>query len=294
MKEQSVQTLINQQDGNLAFKIFSFGDNCHFDHLQRNNFYSIIWVKRGTGQLKVDFSEYDFAENSLFTFAPYQPFMFTTDAEMSGVAVQFHSDFFCIHSNHSEVGCDGVLFNNIYEKPFFYINPASSNLLDLLLEQMKKEVQEMALAQSEQIVSYLKIFLITTSRIKTEESPNEIRQSGDSKDPIILKSLKTAIETHFKEKHSASEYATLLNISANALAKLTKTYYKKTLTDLITERIILEAKRELYLTSKNIKEIAWILGYADEYHFSRMFKTNTDISPQAYRDTVGFAKAEMV
>ena len=140
----------------------------------------------------------------------------------------------------------------------------------------------------------MKIFLITTSRIKTEELPNETQQSRDSKEPVVLKNLKMAIETHFKEKHSASDYATLLNISANALAKMVKTHYSKTLTDLITERIIIEAKRELYLTSKPVKEIAWILGYADEYHFSRLFKTNTAISPQIYRDTVGFAKAEVV
>jgi transcriptional regulator GlxA family with amidase domain len=47
------------------------------------------------------------------------------------------------------------------------------------------------------------------------------------------------------------------------------------------------------MTSKPIKEIAWNLGYADEFHFSRLFKNNTDISPQIYRDTVGFGKAEL-
>ena len=47
------------------------------------------------------------------------------------------------------------------------------------------------------------------------------------------------------------------------------------------------------MTSKTIKEIAWQLGYADEHYFSRFFKTNTDTSPQSYRDTVGFGKIEM-
>jgi hypothetical protein len=32
MNEQNVFTLINQQDGNLAFKNFDFEDNSHFDH----------------------------------------------------------------------------------------------------------------------------------------------------------------------------------------------------------------------------------------------------------------------
>ncbi len=47
------------------------------------------------------------------------------------------------------------------------------------------------------------------------------------------------------------------------------------------------------MTSKPIKEIAWSLGYEDESYFSRLFKRNNAISPQFYRDTVGFGKAEL-
>ena len=89
MKEQDIFTLINQQDGNLAFKLLSFKDNSYFDHLQRNNFYSIIWIKDGNGLLKVDFSEYLFHENTLFAFSSYQPFMFSVDKSISGVVLQF-------------------------------------------------------------------------------------------------------------------------------------------------------------------------------------------------------------
>jgi YesN/AraC family two-component response regulator len=59
---------------------------------------------------------------------------------------------------------------------------------------------------------------------------------------------------------------------------------------MISERIIIEAKRELYLTNKAVKEIAYELGYDDEYYFSRFFKTKAAISPQMYRDTVGFGR----
>ncbi|MCI9846599.1 helix-turn-helix domain-containing protein [Flavobacterium pectinovorum] len=74
--------------------------------------------------------------------------------------------------------------------------------------------------------------------------------------------------------------------------KLSKNYFKKTLTDLISERIIIEAKRELYMTNKTVKEIAYELGYDDEHYFSRFFKTNADVSPQIYRETLGFGKME--
>ena len=66
------------------------------------------------------------------------------------------------------------------------------------------------------------------------------------------------------------------------------------MTNLISERIIIEAKRELYLSDKPVKEIAFELGYDDEHYFSRFFKTNAYVSPQMYRDTVGFARAKQL
>jgi AraC family transcriptional activator of pobA len=289
MTAPSAFTLINPQNGNLAFKLFSFEDDSYFDHLQRNNYYSLIWLMQGKGKLKADFSEYDFEQTTLFAFSPYQPFMFLTEG-IKGIAIHFHPDFFCIHKHQTEIACNGVLFNNIYQPPFISIDEVSSLTFKMLMEQMKTEMQNPELAQYEILISYLKIFLITASRLKTEQQPEALQSVTALKKPFILQNLKDSIEKNFKTKHSASDYADALNISAKALAKITKTYFNKTLTDLISERIIIEAKRELYLTNKAIKEIAYELGYQDEYYFSRFFKTNADISPQMYRDTVGFGR----
>lgn len=291
MMSSETYTLINPQTGNLAFKVFSFNNNSHFDHIQRLNYYSLIWIKNGKGTAKADFSEYDFIQNTLFAFSPYQPFMFQTDEQIQGIVINFHSDFFCIHKHHQEVACNGVLFNNIYNPPFVTVDENANSTFKMLLEQITVEMQNPALAQYELLVSYLKIFLITASRLKAEQQTEIQINPAENKEPFILQNLKNYIETHFKTKHSASDYADLLNISAKALAKLTKTHFNKTLTDLISERIIIEAKRELYLTNKAVKEIAYELGYIDEYYFSRFFKNNADISPQAYRDTVGFGRA---
>jgi len=290
MTTQSVFTLVNPQNGNLAFKLFSFEDDSYFDHIQRNNYYSLIWLTKGEGKVKADFSEYDFQENSLFAFSPYQPFMMSGNKKLFGIALQFHPDFFCILKHQAEVACNGVLFNNIYNPPFITIDDNSASTFRMLLNQIKAEMQNPALAQYELLISYLKIFLITASRLKTEQEPKALQVISDLKEPFILQNLKDAIEKDFKTKHSASDYAKKLNISASALAKITKTHFNKTLSDLISERIIIEAKRELYLTNKAVKEIAYELGYHDEYYFSRFFKTNADISPQMYRDTVGFGR----
>lgn len=293
MQSPSVFTLINPQNGNLAFKLFSFENNCTFDHLQRNNYYSLIWVTAGNGKVNADFSQYDLEPDTLFAFSPYQPFMFSTSEKLNGIAIQFHPDFYCIHMHQKEVACNGVLFNNIYQPPFTVIDNTAAITFNMLIGQMETEMQNPALAQYELLVAYLKIFLITASRLKTQQQPQDIQCAGDLKEPFILQNLKDAIEKDFKTKHSASDYATTLNISAKALAKITKTHFNKTLTELIAERIIIEAKRELFLTNKAIKEIAFELGYEDEYYFSRFFKSNADVSPQLFRDTVGFGRGFM-
>ena len=291
MIDQSTFTLVNPQNGNLAFKLFSFESISCFDHIQRLNYYSLIWIQKGKGKVKVDFSEYDFTENQLLAFAPYQPFMLSSDDAIEGKVIHFHPDFFCIMKHHDEVACNGVLFNNIYEPPYVLIDEVARATFNMVLEQMKIEMQNPALAQYELLISYLKIFLITASRLKKEQQPKEFVPIEENTAPFILQNLKNFIEQNFKTKHSASDYADLLNISPKALAKITKNHFNKTLTNLIAERIIIEAKRELYLTNKPVKEIAYELGYDDEHYFSRFFKTNAEVSPQMYRDTVGFAKA---
>ena len=290
MYTQSAFTMVNPQNGNLAFKYIEFEDNSHFDHIQRNNYFSLIWVTNGSGKLKADFAEYDFDENSLFAFSPYQPYMFSADTIVKGIAINFHSEFFCIYKHHKEVSSHGVLYNNIYQPPFVKVDESSAATFKMLCEQIKTEMQNPALAQHELLVSYLKILLITAARLKTEQQPQAKEILTDNKEPFILQNLKDAIEANFRTKHSPSDYAGMLYISPKALAKITKAYFNKTLSNLINERIIIEAKRELYLTNKTVKEIAYELGYEDEFYFSRFFKINADVSPQLYRETVGFAR----
>lgn len=292
MKKDSAYTLINNQNGNLAFKMFYFDDNSSFDHISYNNFYTVIWVREGRGLLRADCNEYLFSENALFAFSPYQPFMFSTDDTFSGVAIQFHSDFYCIHKISQETNCDRLVFNNIYEQPFIYLDDRTSNKLEQLVEQFKDEFSESADGAYKLLVPTLIIFLVTIAR-KKAEIKNEETIYTETNTPFVLRKLRNAIEENFKEKHSPGDYAALLNMSPNALAKIVKSHFNKTLTNLINERIIIEAKRELYLTNKSIKEISWELGYSDEHYFSRFFKTNTEISPQMYRESVGFGKAEL-
>jgi AraC-like DNA-binding protein len=290
--EKNVYTVINPQNGHLLFKLFSFEDNSHFDHVQRLNYYSVILLQQGTVKLNADFSEYIVSGPCMFFFSPYQPFMLSSEEHIKGMIIHFHSDFFCIHKHDQDIACNGVLFNNIYKPPFIQLLQEEEGQVLHFIEGARNELQHSDLAREELLVSYLKIVLIHCSRIKVkqEEARNEWK---GKEEPILLQHLREAIEQHYRQKHGPADYAALMNISAKALAKLTKNHFDKTLSEMIAERIVIEAKRELYLSSKPVKLIAYELGFDDEYYFSRFFKKNTSVSPQLYRETVGFAKGEL-
>jgi AraC-like DNA-binding protein len=247
----------------------------------------------GSGKIKADFSAYDFDGATMMCFSPYQPFMIGNSKDLNGIVLNFHPDFFCIHQHHKEVACNGVLFNNIYQAPCLSLTAKDVSTFCAIIDQLRTEMLNTEMAQYELLISYLKIFLITASRLRVNQNPEANVAIAGLKEPFVLQNLKDAIEENFKTKHAPADYADMLNISPKALAKITRHHFNKTLTNMIAERIVIEAKRELYLTSKPVKSIAYELGFNDEFYFSRFFKNNAEVSPQLYRDTVGFARAEV-
>ena len=275
--------LIDPQTKEPVFGVQALEDDRLFGTLKNHPFYSMVLVTKGKGIVVADVSTFAFEEHSLMSFAIYQPFKISGSLE--GLWITFHPSFFCLHKHRNEVSCNGVLFNNIYDSPVLSLDPPEMSALSMIAGEMTTELQSPALAQSEVLISYLKIFLINASRAKLKTA-----ETGPLRTPGILETLKETIEQHFKTLHSPAGYADLLHISPKALNKVTKTHFNKTLSAMISERIIIEAKRELYLTVKPIKQIAYELGFDDEFYFSRFFKNNVAVSPQGFRDTIGFGQ----
>ncbi|HEX5655026.1 MAG TPA: AraC family transcriptional regulator [Chitinophagaceae bacterium] len=286
--ENNSCTLINRETKEMAVQLAPVDHANSYTGVQRLNCYTVIWIQKGGGRYKSDLSEYEFGANTIFFFTPYQPFQFMPSGPCSGLALHFHPDFFCIEKHQKEISCNGVLFNNIYQPPTITLNEKEAALFAELLDKFRAEMNNEGIAQYELLVSYLKIFLINASRIKIDQYPAAKQQLESDNKPLVLQKLKDLIEKHYREKHTPSAFAELLYISPKALGKLTKAHFNKTPSELIHERIIIEAKRELYLTNKAIKEIAAELGFDDEFYFSRFFKNITNVSPQLYREKVGF------
>lgn len=290
MSNKTDFSIVSQVNGSLLFRFSKFEENCLSNQVQRNSHYSLIWIKEGTGNVKTGFSECNFQDNTLFAFAPFQPFVFSTGSPVKAIVIDFYTEFIFIHEYEKEKGFKQVLYNNEDRLPFINIDLDSGAAFDTLCEKIEAEIQDPSLAQHDLLAAYLRIFLINVSRMKLQQQQTVVT-AQNNKEHYILQKLKDAIEENFRAKHAPGDYAAMLYVTTKTLTKVSKTYYNKTVSDIINERIIIEAKRELFLTNKAIKEIAYYLGYEDEYYFSRFFKVNTAISPQKYREGITAVRA---
>jgi AraC-like DNA-binding protein len=64
---------------------------------------------------------------------------------------------------------------------------------------------------------------------------------------------------------------------------MARQHLQKTVGEMISDRIITQARHELYLSDKPVKQIADELGFHDVAYFSRFFKQRTALSPDSYR-----------
>ncbi len=283
------QTIIDQQNGELAFRLDHFDDLSQFDHLQRKNYHTLILLSEADATLVVDFSEYQLNGTHLICLSPYQPHMLVSKEACSGILLNFHPDFFCTYRHQNEIETEGVLFNNFNQPPFFETTQAEIFLN--LFDQISNEMRRKSIAQHEVLVSYLKVLLIEAVRQKKQFDETNAPKSTNRQSEMV-QHLVDSIENNFYKLHSPQDYADMLCVNTKTLAGIVKKYLNQTPTTLITNRIIIEAKRELYLTSKSVKQVGAALGYDDEFYFSRLFKKKVGVSPDIYRKTVGFAKLE--
>ncbi|MHC2992100.1 AraC family transcriptional regulator [Pontibacter sp. HJ8] len=245
-----------------------------------SEYYNILLME-GSGRISIDFVEYDFeGKIALFT-TPYQHISIAGTTDFDIEQLTFHGDFYCIEYHKDEVACNGLLFNNIYKQPFI---PLRDHELDLIFEKLRFEIGK-GEAYSEPILrTYLQLILAISSKIKRLE-----QQPDAGSIPGPLEKFRELLESNFLTQRNITFYADQMALSPNALAKKCKRHFGKSPSQLIQERVVLEAKKQLHLTYKSIKEIAAVLNFADEHYFSRFFKKHTGVSPTVFREKVGIS-----
>ena len=247
--------------------------------------YTVYLVPEGSGIFHADFGAFPFTGPVLLFSTPLQIIYVDECRAIKSNILQFHSDFYCIEYHREEVACNGLLFNNIYIDPIVALTPQDVKVFELLLMQMNDEFMQ---PQPSEIVlrAYLQLFLAKASSIKINAINTD--QDKPQKDELMEK-FQALLNQHYLDLHKPSDYASLLAMSPDTLTRRCTKYFRKSPSQLIQERLILEAKKQLHLTRQSIKEIAYNLKFQDEFYFSRVFKKFTKVSPQTFRDKTGIS-----
>jgi len=95
--------------------------------------------------------------------------------------------------------------------------------------------------------------------------------------------LRKLVEEHFRRERLIAFYAQALAMTPDRLNDHVKRATGVTAGHLIRQRVLTEAKRQLVFTNQAVQEIAYDLAFSDPSHFTRFFRKQTGLTPQAFR-----------
>lgn len=107
----------------------------------------------------------------------------------------------------------------------------------------------------------------------------------EDKENILVLNFRTSLNEHFKKEKSVQFYADLLNITERRLNKATKEILNLSAKEVISKKVMEEAKWQLIYSQDSIKEISLELGFFEEHNFSSFFLKNEGMRPKQFRTT---------
>jgi AraC-like DNA-binding protein len=195
--------------------------------------------------------------------------------------VRFNQPFYCVVNHDNEVGSKGLLFFGATGVPVITVKENMIRDFELTWEIFCSEMHKRDILQQDMLQSLLKRMLILSVRI--------LRQSNnlsklDKTQGEIVREFNYLVDKHYATHHNVAFYASQLNKSPKTLSNLFSLVSPRTPLNIIHDRIMIHARRQINYTNLSIKEIAYELGYDDIQTFSRFFKSKEGVSPGHYRE----------
>lgn len=279
-----IETLENEPAFAGRFKIRTVSDLLGgrdlVHELHKHDFFFVLALQKGSGHHEIDFTDYTIHDHSIFILRPGQVHRLELQAGCTGFLMEFDASFY-----HPSDKISIQRLNRATNKNFCELEVGRFNKLMAVLAYIFNEYDSKQEGYIEIIKANLDIFFIEF--IRQSRNPDNTSKSSNWYTQERFEEFIELVSSRIADFKQVSQYADLLNISTYQLNAITKASVGKSVSELINEQIILEAKRHLLATPNQVKDIADHLGYEDFSYFIRFFRKHTGYSPEAFRKKFG-------
>lgn len=252
----------------------------HFNKPHSHDFFLCVFFTSGTGKHEIDFNTYPIGPGEIFFLKPGQTHFWKFDDIPEGFIFFHTQEFYDFYFLNHKLSSFPFWFS-LNNPPLLTLPSGKIKKIETLFREINSEYAKEEPYKRFKLVNLLNLVYIELSR---EYTGTELRSGSTSPAYIkILRAMEILIEEFFWVEKSAKFYADKLNITNKHLNRVTKETLNKTTTDLITERVVLEAKRLIVHSTNTFSELGEMLGYSDYAYFSRVFKSRTGMTPLQFK-----------
>jgi AraC family transcriptional activator of pobA len=248
----------------------------------KHDFYLTVLFTQGTGVHEVDFNSYQIKKGGVFMLSPGQTHHWNFSSDTKGYVIFHTRDFYDLPFSKKSLD-NFPFFYSLQNSSCLYLETEQLEPIEKLFQHILQEHHSDDLLKSRKIHSLTDILYIELTRAYVKNGQGSLNNVPD----LYLdktRRLEQLVDKNYLTEKSASAYAEMMHMSTRHLNRITQLVLKKTTTDLIIERILLEAQRMLVQSNVSVSEVADYLGYDDYSYFSRVFKKNLGVSPSEFAE----------
>ena len=248
----------------------------------KHDFYMSLLFTAGSGTHIIEFVKYKIEPGVVFMLGPGKVHTYELSDDIDGIIFFHTKEFFDLNFTFERVA-QYPFFSSVRNSPLIVLPKPSTEKIEGLFNDIVGEYEGRNFMRLKIICSYIHLLYIALTRVYL---PEKLMDSQNLRYLSKVQQLEDLIDKNFRTIKSVRSFAKLMFVSEKHLNRMVKTSLNKTTSDLISERIILEAKRELAFSEKNVSEIIDELGYDDSAYFFRFFKKKTSFTPSEFLNQV--------
>ena len=247
-------------------------------------FYKISFL---TGNSRAEYPDrsVEITQPSLLFTTPKSPFTWWPTGRQTGQFCVFTADF--LHPTKSGVILDALPVYKSPEHPVYALSETEADRVQGIFNHMEAEITSNYTYKYDLLRAYTIELIHIGQKLQstTMLHPNHSAFARTTSLFIELLERQFPLETSQQKiaLRTAKQFADHLAVHVNHLNKVLRDSTGLTTTELISGRIVQEAKALLLHTDWTIAEIADSLGFSDFAHFAKFFKNETSYSPGAFR-----------